>query len=103
MLRRHPKMLKNRCEASPPQHSNAKALNRQRRWPIKIAECCDRELPAQSRRLPFVIGMHTPTYSVISRVNGLTDRQGMLSFLLPPIPCGLFKKNSRLPSAASAY
>jgi hypothetical protein len=25
--------------------------------------------------------------------------QGMLSFLLPPIPCGLYKKNSRLPSA----
>ena len=31
-------------------------------------------------------------------------RQGMLSFVLPPpIPYGLFKKNSRLPSAASAY
>jgi hypothetical protein len=29
--------------------------------------------------------------------------QGMLSFLLPPIPYGLFKKNSQLPSAASAY
>jgi len=31
------------------------------------------------------------------------DRQGMSSFMLPPIPYGLFKKNSRLPSAASAY
>ncbi len=35
--------------------------------------------------------------------HGLTDRQGMLSFIPPPIPYGLFKKNSRLPSAASAY
>jgi hypothetical protein len=33
----------------------------------------------------------------------LADGQGMLSFMLPPIPCGLFKKNSRLPGAASAY
>jgi hypothetical protein len=36
-------------------------------------------------------------------LHGLADHQGMLSFMLPPIPCGLFKKNSRLPSAASAY
>jgi hypothetical protein len=34
----------------------------------------------------------------------LTDRrQGMLFFTLPPIPYGLFKKNSQFPSAASAY
>jgi len=32
-----------------------------------------------------------------------SDHQGMLSFIPPPIPYGLFKKNSRLPSAASAY
>jgi hypothetical protein len=29
--------------------------------------------------------------------------QGMLSLLTPPMLWGLFKKNSRLPSAASAY
>jgi hypothetical protein len=35
--------------------------------------------------------------------HGPIDLQGMLSFIPPPIPYGLFKKNSRLPSAASAY
>jgi hypothetical protein len=35
----------------------------------------------------------------IRTTKGLADRQGMLSFLLSR----LFKKNSRLPSAASAY
>ena len=40
----------------------------------------------------------------LDHVHGLTDRrQGMLSFTLPQIPYGLFKKNSRFPSAASAY
>src|SRR6266849_8492376 len=31
------------------------------------------------------------------------NESGMLSFIPPPIPYGLFKKSSRLPSAASAY
>jgi hypothetical protein len=34
----------------------------------------------------------------LDHVHGLTDRQGMLSFTLPPIQYSLFKKNSRFPS-----
>jgi len=38
-----------------------------------------------------------PRSCVGSSLHGLTNRQGMLSFVLTPIPYGLFKKYSRLP------
>jgi hypothetical protein len=60
-------MLKNRCKASLRQHSKAKALNRQRRWPIKAAELSLWVVAGASRQLPFFI--RTQTQSVISRVS----------------------------------
>jgi hypothetical protein len=51
-------MLKSRCKASLRQHSRAKALNRQRRWPIKTADARYRKFAGASRRLPFHGGMH---------------------------------------------
>jgi hypothetical protein len=45
----------------------------------------------------------SPLFAYPSTGKTRAGRQGILSRLLPPIPYGLFKKNSRLPSAASAY
>jgi hypothetical protein len=50
-----------------------------------------------------LLDVYLPLLRELGHVHGLTDRQGMSSFIPPPIPYGLFMKNSRLPSAASAY
>jgi hypothetical protein len=67
MWRRHPKMLKNKCKGNLRQHSKAKALNHQRRWPIKAAE---RSLTVVRRRKPaatfFIRITQRKAYSVAS-------------------------------------